>query len=152
MPTEIRYWRFQLATIGVTVLSGSLSNSLTHLGGGVADVDVCWWCWYFCLNDCILLSRHKNVMERPWRTIIIPFIPSLNIMRWFLHQNYVFKPVVKQPVPWVRDDPNPAGQCLIHPLRCCGSWGSDDPDAGRPTSFDTPVFLFNSPQFVKDMH
>lgn len=42
--TEIRYWRFQLATIGVTVLSGSLSNSLTHLGGGEEDVDVCWCC------------------------------------------------------------------------------------------------------------
>ena len=26
-----RYWRFQLATIGVTVLSGSLSNSLTAM-------------------------------------------------------------------------------------------------------------------------
>eukprot|EP00438_Fugacium_kawagutii_P009993 Skav225077 [mRNA] locus=scaffold987:136645:142296:+ [translate_table: standard] len=26
-----RYWRFQLATIGVTVLSGSVSNSLTAM-------------------------------------------------------------------------------------------------------------------------
>jgi len=31
MRTMRRYWRFQLATIGVTVLSGSLSNSLTAM-------------------------------------------------------------------------------------------------------------------------
>ena len=29
--SSARYWRFQLATIGVTVLSGSLSNSLTAM-------------------------------------------------------------------------------------------------------------------------
>ncbi len=128
MPTEIRYWRFQLATIGVTVLSGSLSNSLTHLGGGVADVDVCWWCWY-----CFLLITVSFWVDtkKSWKDHDVP----LSYHSFQANLLYVFKPVVKQPVPWVRD-PNPAGQCLIHPLRCCGSWGSDDPDAGGSGTFD----------------
>ena len=167
--TEIRYWRFQLATIGVTVLSGSLSNSLTHLGGGEEDVDVCWCCWCIVswhVFKIILLSRHKKSRKHHDVTLSCH---SFHVWKSWV---FVFEPVVKQPLPWVRDDPNPAGQCLINPLRCCGSWGSDDPDAGGSGTFEELksanallrwltnlvlicfiiYFDFSSPVFVKDMH